>query len=139
MSKSHCRHARWLKMRAVIHPPSFVADVFANPIALGTLALWSDTRADIGLALLAICAAKTAIDGLMVTAIRGSSMRLVHTLCVPIKDLLMVAIWVYAIFSRSVEWRGIRFRIGAGSQLLPDEGNLPARVLRRLWSVEAEG
>ncbi len=139
VERSLKRHARWLKMRAVIHPPSFVADVFANPIALGTLAFCSDGGDLIGLALLAICALKTTVDGLMVRAIRGSAMRLSHVLWVPLKDLLMVAVWVYAIFSRSVEWRGIRFRMGTGSQLLPDEGALPVRVLRRLLSVEAEG
>ncbi len=139
IERSLKRHARWLKMRAVIHPPSFVADVFANPIALGTLALWSDGRDEIAVGLLAICAFKTAIDAFIVAAVRGAPMRLSHVLWVPLKDLLMAAVWVYAIFSRSVEWRGIRFRMGSGSQLLPDEGNLPVRVLRRLWSVEAEG
>jgi hypothetical protein len=47
----------------------------------------------------------------------------------------MFGVWLYAIFSRSVYWRGIRFRIGSDSQLLPDEGALPVRVLRRLMSA----
>jgi hypothetical protein len=45
------------------------------------------------------------------------------------------SIWCYAIFSHSAEWRGIRFRMGADSQLLPDEGALPVRVLRRILSA----
>lgn len=137
VERSLKRHARWLKMRAVIHPWAFVADLFANPIALVGLTFAAlDYREDAGLALLATIALKTGVDACMVRAVRGTRMKLAHALCVPLKDLLMLGVWTYAIFSRSVEWRGIRFRMGSGSQLLPDEGNLPARVLRRLLSVE---
>jgi len=141
VERSLKRHARWLKMRAVIHPVSFVADALANPIALSALLyLASDYDASYGIAALLIAGIKTVVDGCMMRVIRGVSMHPVHVLCVPVKDLLMLAVWVYAIFSRSVEWRGIRFRIGPSSQLLPDEGNLPVRVLRRLLSVQnAEG
>jgi hypothetical protein len=41
-------------------------------------------------------------------------MRLKHLCWAPLKDLLMLAVWCYAIFSRSVEWRGIRLRMGVG-------------------------
>ncbi|MDB4974330.1 MAG: Ceramide glucosyltransferase [Myxococcaceae bacterium] len=141
VERSLKRHARWLKMRAVIHPVSFVADFLANPIALALLTfIASDYRPQLGFAALVIALIKTVTDGLMVRVIRGVPMRIQHVLLVPVKDLLMMAVWVYAIFSRSVEWRGIRFRIGSDSQLLPDEGNLPVRVLRRLLSVQnAEG
>jgi ceramide glucosyltransferase len=127
------RHARWLKMRAVIHTPGFMADYFANPVALALLALWSSDF-DLGLAagVAALVACKTMLDGWVVRTIRGTSMRLRHVLCSPIKDVLMFGLWVYATFSRSIVWRGIRFRMGADSQLLPDQGALPVRVLRRL-------
>jgi ceramide glucosyltransferase len=137
IERSLKRHARWLKMRAVIHPGSFIADFLANPIALALLTfVATDYRPQVGLAALAIAFIKTLVDGLMVRVIRGVPMRMRHVLWVPVKDVLMLGVWVYAIFSRSVEWRGIRFRIGPGSQLLPDEGNLPVRVLRRLLSVQ---
>jgi ceramide glucosyltransferase len=137
VERSLKRHARWLKMRAVIHPVSFVADLLANPTALASLAyVASGFRDAIGLALLAIVCIKTLVDGLMVRVVRGTPIHPLHALWGPVKDLLMLAVWTYAIFSRSVEWRGIRFRMGIGSQLLPDEGALPVRVLRRLLSVE---
>lgn len=130
------RHARWLKMRAVIHTPGFLCDLFANPIALSLLALVSaDFDRTLGLAWLLLAALKTAIDGCMVRLIRGVPMKVRHVLLVPIKDALMFGIWVYAIFSRSIVWRGIRFRMGSDSQLLPDHGALPVRVLRRLLSA----
>jgi ceramide glucosyltransferase len=78
---------------------------------------------------------KTVLDGVMVRVIRGVPMKLQHVLWVPIKDTMMFGVWLYAIFSRSVYWRGIRFRMGSDSQLLPDEGALPVRVLRRLLSA----
>ncbi len=137
VERSLMRHARWLKMRAVIHPVSFLADVPANPIAL-SLMLWgaSGLEPEYGWAALAIVCSKTLIDGLMVRVIRGSWMPAWMVLTVPVKDLLMLGVWFYATVSRSVVWRGTRFRLGPGSQLLPDEGNLPVRVLRRLLSVE---
>jgi ceramide glucosyltransferase len=130
------RHARWLKMRAVIHPLSFVADVLANPIALALMLFLAGRAPIYGWALLTITLVKTLIDGLMVRAIRGSWMPAWMVLTVPVKDLLMLAVWCYASCSRSVVWRGTRFRLGPGSQLMPDEGNLPVRVIRRLLSVE---
>jgi ceramide glucosyltransferase len=130
------RHARWLKMRAVLHPPGFLCDLLANPIALGVLALVS---AKFDPELVPVVAAlvlfKCSMEWLTVRAIRGVPLKLGHAALVPVKDVLLFGIWVYAIFSRSVVWRGIRFRMGSDSQLLPDEGALPVRVLRRLLSA----
>ena len=85
-----------------------------------------------GLAAMLVVVAKMAIDGFMVRLVRGVPMRLEHLVWAPVKDVLMFGVWVYAIFSRSVEWRGIRFRMGPDSLLMPDRGALPVRVLRRV-------
>ncbi|HEX5659905.1 MAG TPA: glycosyltransferase, partial [Polyangiales bacterium] len=62
VERSLQRHARWLKMRAVIHPVSFVAEVPANPIALA-LMLWVASELDpsYGWSALAIASVKTVI------------------------------------------------------------------------------
>ncbi|MFT3921087.1 MAG: glycosyltransferase [Myxococcales bacterium] len=136
LDRSLTRHARWLKMRAVIHPVSFITDIFTNPSALMLLAwLSSGCETSFGYALLGMVALKTAIDGQLVKLVRGAPMKLQHLVLGPVKDAIMFGVWVYASFSRSVEWRGIRLRLGADSQLLPDEGALPVRVLRRLLSA----
>jgi ceramide glucosyltransferase len=120
----------------VIHTPGFICDFFANPIAVALLALASaDFDATLSIATALLVCFKTAVDGLMVRLVRGAPMQLRHVLWVPVKDALMFGIWLYAIFSRSIVWRGIRFRMGTDSQLLPDQGALPVRVLRRLLSV----
>jgi ceramide glucosyltransferase len=136
IERSLTRHARWLKMRAVIHPISFITDIFTNPIALMSLA-WLSSKCDatFGLALAALVVFKTLVDGQLVKLVRGTPMKLQHLVLAPVKDLLMLCVWVYSGFSRSVEWRGIKLRLGADSQLLPDEGALPVRVLRRLLSA----
>lgn len=133
IERSLSRHARWLKMRAVIHVPAFIADFFLNPVALAVLA-WMSSGFDASLGLIAavVIAAKLVLDGFMVRLVRGVPMRLRHLAWAPAKDLLMFGVWVYAIFSRSVEWRGLRFRMGPDSLLMPDRGALPVRVLRRV-------
>jgi ceramide glucosyltransferase len=135
LERSINRHARWLKMRAVIHPSSFVADIFANPVALATLAAVSDGFGrHTAAALLAVMVLKILGDSLLVRHVRGHAMAPQYAVWVPFKDLLMFGVWMYASVSRSVVWRGIRFRMGPDSQLLPDLGPLPVRVLRRLLS-----
>lgn len=127
------RHARWLKMRAVIHPPAFVADLFANPVGLAVIAValsGFDGRAIAAAGLLA--AIKAATDALLVRRTRGVAMSWRHLAFAPLKDVLLLAIWPYAAISRSVEWRGTRLRLGWQSALRPDEGALPVRVARRM-------
>ena len=51
-------------------------------------------------------------------------------------DLLMGFVWFYSAFSRSVTWRGKKLRFGKGSQLRQDDGTLPVRVARRIFSGE---
>jgi ceramide glucosyltransferase len=128
------RHARWLKMRAVIHPPAFVAEAFANPVGLAALAVLASglDPAVIGAAL-AVAAGKLAADAWVIRRTRGERMAWRHLVAGPLKDLLLFAILPYAAVSRSVEWRGARLRLGWGSALRADDGALPVRWAR--WMV----
>jgi hypothetical protein len=113
-----------------------VGDILANPVALAGLAALSDGFGDVTASIFAaIAALKTLGDALVVRHVRGHAMALRSAMWVPVKDLLMLFVWLYASVSRSVVWRGIKFRMGADSQLLPDQGPLPVRVLRRLLSA----
>lgn len=127
------RHARWLKMRAVIHIPGFVADLFANPTGLSLLAfLTSGFDARIGAAFAVITVLKAWGDMFLVRRTRGVPLRFWHRFLTPLRDVLMMAIWPYAMFSRSIEWRGVRLRLGWNTRLRPDEGPLPLRLMRRV-------
>lgn len=114
------RHARWLRMRAVISMPGMIADLLANPVAMGILAvIVSGFDLRLVLALAGVFAAKPFLDGIAVRRLRGTPMALRHLVLTPIKDVLVAAVWPYALLSRSVEWRGIRMHIGRGSRVTP--------------------
>lgn len=127
------RHSRWLKMRVVIHLGGFIADLLSNPVPLAfTAAAIAGFDAPSTLLLLVTLVAKIAADAYLMRRLRGTPLRAGYLLLSPIRDLLMVAIWLYSTFSRTIVWRGERLRIGAGSRLHKDEGPLPVRIVRRL-------
>ncbi len=126
------RHARWLKMRAVLHPLSFVADLAANPVALATAALVADAFSTTAWLLWTpLVLGKVLSDAHLARRTRAEPLPWRYLLLVPLKDLLMVAVWFHAAFSRTVIWRGQRLRFGRGSVLHHDQGPLVLRWARR--------
>ena len=114
------RHARWLKMRAVIHVPAFFGDLFGNPVAVGLVALAvGGFRPAMLATYAALVGVKLALDVFLMHKTRGHGMHLRHLALAPIKDLLMAAVWPYSAFSRSVEWRGVKLKVGHMSKLSP--------------------
>lgn len=127
------RHSRWLKMRAVIHFGSFVADLFANPLAWCVGAVLASRYEPWSLGLLVIMlAGKLVTDAHFMRVFRPDGMALGHLLLSPFKDLAMPFVWFYCLFSRSVTWRGRKLRFGPQSRLRPDDGILPVRMARKL-------
>jgi ceramide glucosyltransferase len=130
------RHARWLKMRAVLHAPAFIAEVFVNPVALLLLAWGTSGFSNVlGLAVLGLAFVKMLLDGVLIWLVRGAAMPWRYLWLAPVKDLLMLGTWAYSSFSRSIVWRGVRLRLGPDSLLMPDQGALPVRLLRRILSA----
>jgi ceramide glucosyltransferase len=127
------RHSRWLKMRAVIHFGSFIADLFANPIAWSLAAVLASEGAPLAVAaLVASLAYKVSGDAYFMRALRPSGVAFGHLALGPVKDVAMAFVWLYCLFSRSVRWRGRRLRFGAQSRLRPDEGFFAVRMTRKL-------
>jgi ceramide glucosyltransferase len=127
------RHARWLKMRAAIHIPGFVGDLAANSTGLSLLAfLTSGLDPLFGAIFVAHATLKAAGDVYLLGRTRGVPMAWRHRLLAPLRDVLMVAVWPYAAFSRSIEWRGVKLRLGWNTRLRHDDGPLPLRVVRRM-------
>lgn len=129
------RHSRWLKMRAVINRPSFVADLLLNPsffaLLTATASGWSPigTRIAVGIVLL-----KVAGDAFLMQLTRGWSLPWRYWLASPAKDLLMVGVWLHAAFSRTVVWRGVRYNFGAQSRLVRKQRVTSLQVPRRTWA-----
>lgn len=130
------RHARWLKMRSLLHVPAFIADLFANPVGLGAVASVLSFLVPGGpdwrvlAAVGALVLVKLALDFLTMRVSRGQAFPLRYAWIPPVKDLLLFAIWPYSAISRSVEWRGTKLRLSWGTKLRPDTGNLVQRALR---------
>ena len=113
------RHGRWLKMRATLHLPGFLADLATNPIALALLAvLVSGFDAQVTLFALAVVPLKMLSDQLLLRLTRRP-MAARYLLLTPLKDLLLLPLWLTAVFSRTVVWRGRRLRFGKNTQLIP--------------------
>jgi ceramide glucosyltransferase len=121
------RHIRWGQMRKSLVLWAYVLEPVMNPV------LWS-----IGLAVSAALsplsghqrafwlvvagagiAGKCAHDTYLVGQVRGRTLSLLHLLLVPVKDLVILALWAAVFFKREVEWRGNYMRIGNGSALTP--------------------
>lgn len=127
VSRFIARHARWLKMRVVVHLGGFAADLLSNATFFAFLA-WaaSGFMPPLAAVYLGVVAYKVMLDQLLIEKLRGERLSFVHALCMPLRDLILPCIWLYAAFSRTTEWRGARFRLGRGSVLtrLPRRGGL---------------
>jgi ceramide glucosyltransferase len=121
------RHIRWGQMRRSLVLWAYLLEPLLNPVlwSLGLAAsavvfpLTSDVRAFWLVVAAAGVAGKSLHDSFMVGHVRGRNLSLGQLLLVPVKDLLIFALWVAALFKREVEWRGNTMRIGAGSALTP--------------------
>ena len=112
------RHARWMKMRAVLHPAGYFAELLALPMAFAILALVLGGGALAAACLAGLVVARVAIDALAMRVSRGAWPRVRDLWLVPVKDVLLLALWPYALVSRSVQWRGTPLRLGRGTRLV---------------------
>ncbi|MEM9069817.1 MAG: glycosyltransferase [Myxococcota bacterium] len=113
------RHSRWLKMRITLHLPGFCADLLSNPIGLSAIAVvvsGFDWR--VALAAAGVWTVKTLADQLALRFTRAP-FPLRYVWLSLVKDLALVPLWVFAIFSRTVVWRGRKLRFGKDTRLVP--------------------
>lgn len=128
------RHLRWSQMRRWIAPWAYALEPLLNPVPwlllLGALTglrgeptLGLSPRAWIGLTAWGVTQ-KVVLDVLTVQRLRGALPRGLAALWIPLKDLLVLGLWVVGWGRRTVCWRGRLLRIGPGSALRSPE---PAR------------
>jgi len=70
-------------------------------------------------AALAGIAAKIAADAVLARRLRGAGLPLRSLLWIPVKDLVIAALWSAGLCKRTICWRGHRLRVEAGSRLTP--------------------
>lgn len=113
------RHLRWAQMRRRLSPAYF-GEPLLNPVfwLLATLAAAAATGAPswVFAATLAALAVTAASESLLAARLSGKG-PLAALPWIPVKSVLIAGIWGVGIFRRSIEWRGNRLRVGAGSVL----------------------
>jgi len=111
------RHLRWAQMRRRLSGAYF-AEPLLNPVPwLLALALAAD--GSLVTAALAGIAAKIAADAVLARRLRGAGLPLRSLLWIPVKDLVIAALWSAGLCKRTICWRGHRLRVEAGSRLTP--------------------
>src|SRR5262249_8350445 len=72
-------------------------------------------------------------DAVQTYWLRGSLPKLRHLILSPVKDLLLLPIWLDAMVNTRVNWRGNRFMIGRYTRLR--SAKVPSSVRRRVRRV----
>lgn len=111
------RHLRWCQMRRWIAPGAYALEPLLMPLPwLGATIALTGERAS-GLAALLAALAVLLGESWQQARLTGGRPSATTLALVPIRDALMLAIWLAAWFVRGVTWRGHAFRIGPGSRL----------------------
>jgi ceramide glucosyltransferase len=124
------RYDRWCVMqRKIVGTPVYASQALLNPVALGVVAALADPGAASAALLASVCVAKAALDGASARALRPGGFRPWQLALVPAKDLLFAWSFLRGFFRSTVEWRGHRLRVLAGSRLaLPGVQGMPAHL-----------
>jgi ceramide glucosyltransferase len=120
------RHLRWAQMRRRLAPAAYLGEALLNPIplllalfAVAVSGLAGASSPSLAAAALAGVGVKLGADALLAWRLCGSRLTLRELAWIPVKDLLIAAVWLVGAFRTSLSWRGHRLRIGAGSRLTP--------------------
>ncbi len=114
------RYLRWSVIhRTAVSPGTYFAQALLNPTPLALLgALLAPSEESAALCLV-VALGKVAVDLSTVRALRPQPLTWDAVPAVFAKDALLFAAWTYALFSRTVNWRGTRLRVSRGSRLVP--------------------
>lgn len=117
------RHLRWCQMRRRISPWAYAGEPLLAPtpwaLAFAAAAGAAGAAAWAAAGLL-LAAAAVAGQGVLLRHLRGP-FPLRRLLWLPVKDLLVLALWPVGALRRRVDWRGTPLVIGPGSVLSPAE------------------
>ena len=117
------RHLRWGQMRRRVSLPAYLLEPLFNPLgmfgllAAGALVSGREVRLFGGLALAGVLVRLLA-DRALLIQMRGSVPPLSTVVLGLPKDLLMLGVWATAGFRRTIDWRGNKFLIKAGTRLV---------------------
>jgi len=113
LSQMVARHLRWSMLRFRLRPLAAALEPLASPLVLLPLAWWLMGPWALAWALLLF--ALRDVGGWI--ALRGFRRWYLPLVLAPLRELLVLTAWLLAPFKQHVEWRGKRFRLGAGTLL----------------------
>lgn len=113
---ARCR--RWsVLQRKLVGTWLYASQVLLNPVFLAALAVvLAPSRAALA-AFLSISAAKALLDGASGRALRPGGFSFLQLLAAPAKDLIFGAAWAAGFLEDTVDWRGTRLRVLAGTRI----------------------
>jgi ceramide glucosyltransferase len=109
------RHQRWSLMRSRLQPLLYPLEPLSSPLAIALLAPLFGVS--LGWSLLWALALVMLRDGAQWWVMRGRQGLLRVLPLVPLKEVLVLGIWMAAPFFKYVSWRGNRVRLSSGTRL----------------------
>jgi len=121
------RQLRWNMIRLRLQPFPFLLEPLTVPLFTAAIAilLGAPPWWTLGWAL-GITAARDAAQWTMMRGSRGVGRAL---LVIPLREILVVAVWMATFPKRHITWRGNRVRVSAGTRLYMETLPAPARAL----------
>jgi ceramide glucosyltransferase len=109
------RQLRWNMIRLRLQPFPFLLEPLTVPLFTAGLAIALGAPV---MATLAMAWGLTALrDGAQWTMMRGRKGLVLALLVIPLRELLILAIWLSTFPKRHISWRGNRVRVSAGTRL----------------------
>lgn len=135
------RHLRWAVMRRQLNVLHYGAELVSNPIALSVLALAVSPTMPAAMIAAAVWLTKILLE-LMTIRLVGGRADFLSAALLPLKDLIVGAIWPLPFFTNRVHWRGNILRVGKMTRAtLVDSSNRKTPVKtgvktpwRRVWT-----
>jgi ceramide glucosyltransferase len=121
------RQLRWNMIRLRLQPFPFLLEPLTVPLFTAAIAilLGAPPWWTVGWAL-GITAARDATQWIMMRGVRGVGWAL---LVIPLREILLIAVWMSTFPKRHITWRGNRVRVSAGTRLYMETLPAPARSL----------
>jgi ceramide glucosyltransferase len=121
------RYLRWgIIHHTAVSPLTSLAHQLLNPLPFALLgALLQPSQATFAV-VAGIAAAKMVIDVTVFRLLRREPVSAWAFPAVLLKDAILLFTWAHALFNRTVDWRGTKLRVTAGTRLVP---LMPARVI----------
>jgi ceramide glucosyltransferase len=131
------RYCRWgVLQRQAAGALTYAFAALLNPVLLSATAAAASRTTSALYVLVFTCAVKTALDGASARSLRPGGFRVRQLALVPMKDLILGAVWAYCFLRRDVRWRGTRISVERGTRigLVPEEG-APIGASRNVASI----